>query len=177
MRPILRLAAGAAILLAVGSMSAPLASAGTCTPIDNRIAARIAVAPRTSTQIITAPSPDVPKTTVDGATVVSHVILTDLGTVRSVKVKDISLSHTNLSDITLRLRAPDGSLVLLANSLAGANMTGTTFATRRPASSSDCPRTPAPSRRRSGSRSSSASRSPGTGRSRSPTTAAAPPAR
>jgi len=136
MRPILRLAAGAAILLTVGSVSAPLAAAGTCTPIDNRIAShigpRIAVAPRTSTQIITTPSPDVPKTTVNGATVISHIILSDVGTVRSVKIKDISLSHTNLSDITLRLRAPDGSLVLLANSLAGASMSGTTFSDAAP---------------------------------------------
>ena len=49
-----------------------------------------------------------------------------------MKVKDISLSHTNLSDITLRLRAPDGTLVLLANSLAGANLTGTTFSDAAP---------------------------------------------
>ena len=93
MRPILRLAAGAAVLVTVGSMSVSLAAADSCTPIDNRIASRIAVAPRTSTSIITTPSPDVPKTTVDGSTVVSHIILTDLGIVRSVKIKDLSVSH------------------------------------------------------------------------------------
>ena len=49
-----------------------------------------------------------------------------------MKVKDVSLSHTNLSDITLRLRAPDGTLVLLANSLAGSNLTGTTFSDAAP---------------------------------------------
>jgi subtilisin-like proprotein convertase family protein/PKD repeat protein len=132
MRLILRLAAGAAVLFTIGSISAPLAAAGTCTQIDNRIASRIAVAPRASTTVITTPSPDVPKTTVDGATVASHIVLTDAGTVRSVKIKDVTLSHTNLSDITLRLRAPDGSLVLLANALAGANMAGTTFSDAAP---------------------------------------------
>ncbi len=90
------------------------------------------MAPRAGTSIITTASPDVPKTTVDGATVVSHIILTDSGTVRTVKIRDLSVSHTNLSDLTLRLRAPDGSLVLLANSLAGANMTGTTFSDAAP---------------------------------------------
>ena len=133
MRPILRLAAGAAVLLSVGFVSVPLAAAGECTPVDNRIALNhTAVAQRAGTTIITAASVDVPKTTIDGATVVSHIPLTDTGLVRSVKVKDISLSHTNLSDITLRLRAPDGTLVLLANSLAGANMVNTTFSDAAP---------------------------------------------
>lgn len=134
MHPSLRLAAGAAVLVAASALTTPIAvAAGECTPISNRSAlARSDVAPRASTAIINASSLDVPRATVNGGTVVSKVTLSNAGIVRSVKVKGISLSHANLSELTLRLRAPDGTLVLLANGLAGANLSGTTFSDAAP---------------------------------------------
>ena len=130
MRPTLRLLAAAATLVAAGALPVSVAAAaGDCTPIDNRSAFGHN---RASTEIITVPSTDVPKATVDGATAVSKITLTDTGIVRTVKVKNISVTHTNLADLTLRLRTPDGSLVLLANALAGANMTSTTFSDAAP---------------------------------------------
>ena len=133
MRPTLRLAVAIATLVAAGTLPVASAVAEVCTPIDNRIGTHAAgLSNRGSTSLITATSIDVPKATVNGATVVSKIELTDVGTVRTVKVKNISVAHANLSDLTLELRAPDGAIVLLANSLAGANMTSTTFADAAP---------------------------------------------
>lgn len=134
MRPTLRLAAAIATLVAAGALPVSAASAaGACTPIDNRSAfGHPGIGTRASTTIITAPSLDVPKATVNGATVVSRVTLSDPGIVRTVKVKNINLAHTNLADITLRLRAPDQTTVLLANSLAGANLNSTSFSDAAP---------------------------------------------
>ncbi len=134
MRLTLRLAAGAAVAIVASTLTAPIASAADgCTPIDNRSGvSRIATSPRAGTAIVTASANDVPMATVNGNTIVSTIHLTDTGIVRTVKIKDLALSHNVLSDITLRLRAPDGTLVLLANSLAGANMVSTAFSDAAP---------------------------------------------
>ncbi len=134
MRPTLRLAAAFATLVAAGALPVSAASAaGSCTPIDNRIGTHAAgIGDRASTEIVTATSIDVPKATVNGATVTSKIDLSDPGIVRTVKVKNLSVAHSNLSDLTLELRAPDGAVVLLANSLAGTNMTSTTFSDAAP---------------------------------------------
>ena len=105
MRPTLRLLAAAATLVAAGALPVSVAAAaGDCTPIDNRSAFGHN---RASTEIITVPSTDVPKATVDGATAVSKITLTDTGIVRTVKVQNISVTHTNPADLPLRLRTPD----------------------------------------------------------------------
>lgn len=134
MRSTLRLAAAIATLLALGALpvSAASAAVGACTPIDNRLKTQATGVPRASTSIVSAASIDVPKATVNGATVASKITLGDEGIVRMVKIKNIDLSHSNLSDVTLKLRAPDGTVVLLANSLAGVNLNLTSFADAAP---------------------------------------------
>lgn len=126
MRPL-----AAAVLFALISLAALPAAAladGDCTPIENRIR----VGPRAAGDIITQVSTDVPKATVDGSTVSSKITVAEQGIVRTVKVKNIAMAHTNLADLTLRLRTPDGTLVLLADALAGANLAGTTFSDAAP---------------------------------------------
>ena len=65
-----------------------------------------------------------PKATVDGATVVSKIDLTDDGHRPHGQGQEHQRRRTRTSATSrCELRAPDGALVLLANSLAGANMT------------------------------------------------------
>lgn len=115
-------------LIALAALPGAALAEGDCTPIENRIR----VGTRAAGDIVNQASVDVPKATVDGSTVSSKITVTEQGIVRTVKVKNIVMAHTNLSDLTLRLRTPDGSLILLTNSLAGANLAGTTFSDAAP---------------------------------------------
>lgn len=126
MRPLA--AAVLSVLISVAAMPASALAEGDCTPIDNRIA----IGTRADADVVQQASTDVPKATVDGSTVTSKITVAQTGIVRTVKVKNIVMAHSNLSDLTLRLRTPDGTLVLLTNSLAGANLAGTTFSDAAP---------------------------------------------
>ncbi len=77
-------------------------------------------------------SSDVPKSLGDGVTTPSTITVNQGGKLRSIKVKVGGLTHPDLTQLKLELRAPDGTKILLADARPGTSYTNTTFAEAGP---------------------------------------------
>lgn len=126
----LRCLAAVAVLGGLSALPATaLAETGGCTITVGRprIFDPASIVRTAGVDTFTFNSTDVPKQIADGVTTPSTVTVSQGGKVRSIKVKLGGLSHADLSQLTVALRAPDGTRILLAQGRSGTSFTNTVF--------------------------------------------------